>query len=49
MYKDGYFYGCGTELIKNAYEKDDLKGKCYEATVKYIEEIYKNIENEKTK
>ena len=35
----GCFYGTGEELIKKAYADSDLSGKCYEASVKYVEEI----------
>lgn len=35
----GCFYGTGEELIKKAYADSDLAGKCYEASVKYVEEI----------
>ena len=44
MWKVGCFYGTGKELIKKAYEDSELSGKNYELTVKYIETLYKNIE-----
>lgn len=44
MWKVGCFYGTGKELIKKAYEDSELSGKNYEATVKYVEELYRNIE-----
>lgn len=44
MWKVGCFYGTGKELIKKAYEDSELSGKNYEATVKYVEELYSNIE-----
>ena len=44
----GCFYGTGEELIKKAYADSELKGKCYEATVKYVEELYKTIEAQQT-
>lgn len=34
----------GKELIKKAYEDSELSGKNYEATVKYVEKLYSNIE-----
>ena len=39
----GCFYGTGEELIKKAYKDSKMIGKCYEATVKYVEEIYRNM------
>ena len=39
MWKVGCFYGTGEELIKKAYKDSKLSGKCYEAAVKYVEEI----------
>ena len=44
MWKVGCFYGTGKELIKKAYEDSELSGKNYEATVKYVEKLYSNIE-----
>lgn len=44
MWKVGCFYGTGKELIKKAYEDSELRGKNYELTVKYVETLYKNIE-----
>ena len=44
MWKVGCFYGTGKELIKKAYEDSELSGKNYEATVKYVEELYSNRE-----
>ena len=49
MWKVGCFYGTGDELIKKAYKDSELSGKCYEATVKYVEEIErlkKELKNE---
>ena len=49
MWKVGCFYGSGKELIEKAYEDSELSGKCYEATVKYVEEIErlkKELKNE---
>ena len=49
MWKVGCFYGTGQELIKKAYNDSELSGKCYEATVKYVEEIErlkKELKNE---
>ena len=39
MWAVGCFYGTGEELIKKAYADSELSGKCYEASVKYVEEI----------
>ena len=36
MWRAGCFYGTGEELIKKAYADSYEKGKCYEATVKYV-------------
>lgn len=49
MWKVGCFYGTGEELIKKAYKDSELSGKCYEAAVKYVEEIEmlkKELKNE---
>ena len=49
MWKVGCFYGTGKELIKKAFNDSELSGKCYEATVKYVEEIErlkKELKNE---
>ena len=43
----GCFYGTGEELIKKAYKDSELSGKCYEATVKYVEQIYAAIDASK--
>jgi hypothetical protein len=39
MWCTGCFRGTGEELIKKAYKDDERKGKCYEATVRYAEQI----------
>ena len=39
----GCFHGTGEELIKKAYSENELKGKCYEASVKYVQEIMRLI------
>lgn len=39
MWRAGCFYGTGDELIKKAYADSELSGKCYEASVRYIEKI----------
>ena len=39
MWKVGCFFGTGEELIKKAYEDSELSGRCYEASVKYVEEL----------
>ena len=41
MWKVGCVYGTSDELIKKAYQDDESKGKHYEATVKYLENIVK--------
>ena len=38
-FKVGCFYGTGEELIAKAYKDSELSGKCYEASVNYVEEI----------
>ena len=35
----GCFYGTGEELIKKAYADSEVSGKCYEATVRYVETL----------
>lgn len=39
MWKVGCFYGTGEELIAKAYKDSELSGKCYEASVRYVEEL----------
>ena len=39
MWKVGYFYGSGEELIKKAYADSEVSGKCYEAIVRAVETI----------
>ena len=39
MWRTGCFYGTSEELIKKAYADSYEKGKCYEATVKYVKTI----------
>jgi hypothetical protein len=41
MWKVGCFYGTGEELIEQAYEDDKVKGKYYEAYVKFVENLVK--------
>ena len=48
-WKVGCFYGTGKQLIKKAYQDSELKGKCYEATVKYAETIAKLVRSGKKK
>ena len=43
-WKVGCFYGTGAELIAKAYNDSELSGKCYEASVNYVESIYKILE-----
>ena len=47
MWKVGCFYGTGDELIKKAYKKSKLVGKCYELAVKYAQDIEKIISKSK--
>ena len=47
MWKVGCFYGTGAELIAKAYKDSELSGKCYEASVNYVETIYKILEESK--
>lgn len=44
MWSVGCFYGTGMELIKKAYKDSDISGRNYERSVKFVEEIYKDIE-----
>jgi acyl-[acyl carrier protein]--UDP-N-acetylglucosamine O-acyltransferase len=39
MWKVGCFHGTGEKLIKKAYADSYEKGRCYEATVKYVKTI----------
>ena len=43
MWRVGCFYGTGEELIKKAYADSETKGKCYEAYVRLVEELKKNM------
>ena len=38
-FRVGCFYGTGKELIEKSYKDSEISGKCYEASVKYVEEI----------
>ena len=42
MWKVGYFYGTGEELIKKAYEDSELSGREYERIVNYVESILRD-------
>lgn len=44
MWSVGCFYGTGMELIKKAYKDGDISGRNYERSVKFVEEMYKDIE-----
>ena len=44
MWKVGCFYGTSEELIEKAYKDSDLSGRNYERVVKYVDEMYKNLE-----
>lgn len=39
MWRVGCFYGTGEGLVAKAYKDSGLSGKCYAATVRYVEEI----------
>lgn len=45
MWRVGWFYGTSEELIEDAYEDSKLIGKQCELLVKYVEDLYKLIEN----
>lgn len=45
MWAVGCFYGTSKELIEKAYKDSELSGRNYERVVKYVEEMYKDIEN----
>ena len=49
MWKVGCFFGTGEELIKKAYADSELSGRCYEASVKYVEELVRIKEGLKCK
>ena len=42
MWKVGFFYGTGEELIEEAYEDSEKTGEEYEKFVKYVESIIRN-------
>ena len=42
MWKVGFFYGTGEELIEKAYEDSEKTGEEYEKFVKYVESINRN-------
>lgn len=44
MWKVGCFHGTGEKLIAKAYKDGELSGRCYEATVRYVEGIYAAVE-----
>jgi hypothetical protein len=44
-WKVGCFYGASEELIKKAYKDSEISGKCYEASVRYVEQLL-NIQRE---
>ncbi len=44
LWKAGYFFGTGEELIKKAYKDSEQSGREYERIVKYVEEIIKEAE-----
>lgn len=45
----GCFYGTGKELINKAYKESEYKGKCYEAAVRYVEQLSKYREENEGK
>ena len=49
MWNVGCFFGTGEELIKKAYKDSELSGRCYEASVKYVEELIRIKEGLKCK
>ena len=44
MWAVGCFYGTSKELVEKAYKDSELSGMEYERVVKYVEEMYKNLE-----
>ena len=47
-WRAGCFYGTGEELIEKAYRDSEYEGKCYEAAVRYVEQLSKyREENER--
>ena len=45
----GCFYGTGEELIERAYRDSEYKGKCYEAAVRYVEQLSKYREENESR
>ena len=45
----GCFYGTGNALIKRAYKESEYKGKCYEAAVRYVEQLSKYREENESR
>ena len=43
MWKVGFFYGTGEELIEEAYKDSEKTGEEYEKFVKYVESIIRNV------
>lgn len=48
-WRAGCFYGTGEELIERAYRESEYKGKCYEAAVRYVEQLSKYREENEGK
>ena len=49
MWKVGCFYGTGEELIKKAYKDSEVSGREYKRVVEYVEAMYADLENDKSK
>uniref|UniRef100_UPI0023F43C84 hypothetical protein n=1 Tax=Prevotella corporis TaxID=28128 RepID=UPI0023F43C84 len=49
MWKVGCFHGTGEELIRKAYQDSEVSGREYKRVVEYVEAMYADLENDKSK
>ena len=49
MWLVGCFYGTGEELIRKAYQDSEVSGREYKRVVEYVEAMYADLENDKSK
>ena len=47
MWRVGCFYGTSEQLIEKAYKDSKVSGQCYESVVKWVEDLYRIIEDNK--
>ena len=49
MWQVGCFHGTSEELIRKAYQDSEVSGREYERVVRYVEAMYADLENDKSK